>query len=428
MKEYYVLLRLNKKEHKIINIKEENKVIWVELESNKKKVRCPNCNSFTSSIHSKLKPIKSTYIDACGEEVKLLIHKRRFHCYKCNKIFTEEMNITDKNGRISNATKIQIRKDLLDYNLTIDYIAKKNHVSKYIARKELIEATITMPEHLKNLPKVISFDEFKADTKEGKYAFIINDPIHKKVLDILPNRKKEYLIQYFTYTENRHSVRFVISDMYEPYLLVQKIMFPKAKYVVDRFHYTRYIMEALDKIRIRLQKDYDENSYEYKLLKNKKNVRLLRVYGNKISWWVETERYRNGHMVKVLPGEVLMKLKEISDELKRGYELKELFLDIINHASIKEAKVQLINWIDLCKESRIEEFIEASKTIENWLEYIVNSFIDERYSNGYTEGINNKIKVIKRNGFGYKNFEFFRKRVLYIFNGKLGGGKNNKRK
>ena len=427
LKEYYVLLRLNKKEHKIINIKEENKVIWVELESNKKKVRCPNCNSFTSSIHSKLKPIKSTYIDACGEEVKLLIHKRRFHCYKCNKIFTEEMNITDKNGRISNATKIQIRKDLLDYNLTIDYIAKKNHVSKYIVRKELIEATITMPEHLKNLPKVISFDEFKADTKEGKYAFIINDPIHKKVLDILPNRKKEYLIQYFTYTENRHSVRFVISDMYEPYLLVQKIMFPKAKYVVDRFHYTRYIMEALDKIRIRLQKDYDENSYEYKLLKNKKNVRLLRVYGNKISWWVETERYRNGHMVKVLPGEVLMKLKEISDELKRGYELKELFLDIINHASIKEAKVQLINWIDLCKESRIEEFIEASKTIENWLEYIVNSFIDERYSNGYTEGINNKIKVIKRNGFGYKNFEFFRKRVLYIFNGKLGGGKNNKR-
>ena len=428
MKEYYVLLRLNRKEYKIINIKEENKVIWVELESNKKKIRCPNCNSFTSSIHSKLKPIKSTYIDACGEEVKLLIHKRRFHCYKCNKIFTEEMNITDKNGRISNATKIQIRKDLLDYNLTIDYIAKKNHVSKYIVRKELIEATITMPEHLKNLPKVISFDEFKADTKEGKYAFIINDPIHKKVLDILPNRKKEYLIQYFTYTENRHSVRFVISDMYEPYLLVQKIMFPKAKYVVDRFHYTRYIMEALDKIRIRLQKDYDENSYEYKLLKNKKNVRLLRVYGNKISWWIETERYRNGHMVKVLPGEVLMKLKEISDELKRGYELKELFLDIINHASIKEAKVQLINWIDLCKESRIEEFIEASKTIENWLEYIVNSFIDERYSNGYTEGINNKIKVIKRNGFGYKNFEFFRKRVLYIFNGKLGGGKNNKRK
>ena len=337
------------------------------------------------------------------------------------------MNITNKNNSISNAVKIAIRKDLLDYNLTIDYIANKNHVSKYIVRRELEEATRTIPDHLKNLPRVISFDEFKADTNEGKYAFIINDPIHKKVLDILPNRKKEYLIQYFTHTENRHSVEFVISDMYEPYLLVTTIMFPKAKFVVDRFHYTRYIMDALDKIRIRLQKGYNEKSKEYKLLKNKKNVSLLRKYGNEIDWWIEVERYKNGHIVKMLPSDILRKIFKISNELKTGYNLKELFMDIINHASYEDAKVQLMNWIDLCKNSNITEFEEASATIENWLEYIVNSFIDKRYSNGFTEGINNKIKVIKRNAFGYKNFQFLRKRILYIFNKKLGGGSKNGR-
>ena len=47
--------------------------------------------------------------------------------------------------------------------------------------------------------RITTFDEFKADTEEGKYVFVLNDPIHKKVLDILPNRKKERLIQYFTY-------------------------------------------------------------------------------------------------------------------------------------------------------------------------------------------------------------------------------------
>ena len=331
MKEYYTLLRLNRKEYKIMEIREEKGKIEVELSSQKKKVRCPICNAFTSSVHGNLKPIRSIYLDSCGQEVNLIIHKRRFHCYKCNKIFTEAIDLTSKKGRISNAVKIEIRRDLLNYNLTIDYIAKKNHVSKYIVRKELEEATSTITDHLKNLPKVISFDEFKADTEEGKYAFIINDPIHKKVLDILPNRKKEYLIQYFTYTENRHSVEFVISDMYEPYLLVTTIMFPKAKYVVDRFHYTRYIMDALDKIRIRLQKGYSEKSKEYKLLKNKKNVSLLRKYGNDVDWWVEVERYKNGHMVKMLPGDILREIKLISDELKRGYDLKELFLDIINH-------------------------------------------------------------------------------------------------
>ena len=410
-----------------MEIREEKGKIEVELSSQKKKVRCPICNAFTSSVHDNLKPIKSIYLDSCGQEVNLIIHKRRFHCYKCNKIFTEEFDLTSTNGSISNAVKIEIRRDLLNYNLTIDYIAKKNHVSKYIVRKELEEATSTIPDHLKNLPKVISFDEFKADTEEGKYAFIINDPIHKKVLDILPNRKKEYLIQYFTYTENRHSVEFVISDMYEPYLVVTTIMFPKAKYVVDRFHYTRYIMDALDKIRIRLQKGYSEKSKEYKLLKNKKNVSLLRKYGNDVDWWVEVERYKNGHMVKMLPSDILREIKGISDELKRGYELKELFLDIVNHAIYEEAEREILSWIELCKESGIEEFIEASGTIERWLEYIVNSFIDERYSNGFTEGVNNKIKVIKRNGFGYKNFSFFRKRILYIFNKRLGGGSKNGR-
>ena len=276
--DYYILLGLKRKEIKIVNIIKERGIIEVELKSKKDKVRCPICNKFTSSVHSTLKPIRSKYLDSCGEMVNLIIYKRRFHCYNCNKIFTEDMGLNTKNGNISNKTKIQIRKDLLDYNMTIDKIAIKNHVSKYVVRKELEEATEMIPDYQKNLPRVISFDEFKADTNEGKYAFILNDPIHKKVLDVLPSRKKERLIQYFTLTENRRSVEYIISDMYEPYLLVQKVMFPHAKYVVDKFHYIKYIMEALDKIRIRLQKEYGEKSKEYKLLKNKKNVSLLRKY------------------------------------------------------------------------------------------------------------------------------------------------------
>ena len=419
--DYYILLGLDRKKYKIMQIKKDNIVIGIELKSIKEKVRCPICNKFTSSVHDKLKPIKSKYLDCCGQKTLLIINKRRFHCYNCKKIFTESMELNTKNGSISNKVKIQIRKDLLDYNLTIDKVAIKNHVSQYVVRQELIDATKTIPEYQKNLPRVISFDEFKADTSTGKYAFILTDPIHKKVLDILPSRKKERLIQYFTFTENRRSVEYIISDMYEPYLLVQKTMFPHAKYVVDKFHYIRYIMDALDKIRIKLQNEYGEKSKEFKLLKNKKNVSLLRKYGNDVSWWVEQERYRNGHIVRILPGEIIQEILNISDELRRGYQLKELFLDIVNHAYFDDAKRQLVDFIELCRESQIDEFIAVANTIDNWLEYIVNSFIDKRFTNGYTEGINNKIKVIKRNAFGYKNFDFFRRRVLYIFNKKISG-------
>ena len=82
----------------------------------------------------------------------------------------------------------------------------------------------------------------------------------------------------------------------------------------------------------------------------------------------------------------------------------------------------------MCKESGIKEFIEASDTIENWLEYIVYSFEDKRFSNAYTEGLNNKIKVIKRNAYGYKNFDFFRLRLMYILNGTISGRSKKKNK
>lgn len=423
MKDYYLLIGLNQKEIKILNISENTKgIIEVEIENKRKKVRCLMCGKFTSSIHGKIKPIRSVYLDSCGTKVDLIIHKKRYHCYKCKKIFTEEMNINTSKGNISNKVKIQIRKDLLNYNLSLKYISEKNRVSITTVENELLEIETTIAEKVKNLPRIVSFDEFKADTREGKYAFILNDPIHKKVLDILPNRKKEYLIQYFTYCNNRHSVEFVISDMYEPYLIVTQIMFPKAKYVVDRFHYITYIMDALDDIRIRLQKEYGEKSKEYKLLKNKKNVSLLRKYGNDINWWVYTQRYKNGHMIDILPMNILQELFNISDELKKGYFLKEEFLDIVNHATYEEVKKQLDKWISKCILINIPEFIKAAGTISRWKEYIANSFIDERYSNGFTEGINNKIKVIKRVGFGYKNFKLLRARILYIFNKKVSGG------
>ena len=183
-------------------------------------------------------------------------------------------------------------------------------------------------------------------------------------------------------------------------------------------------MDALDNIRIRLQEEYGMGSKEYKLLKNKKNVSLLRIYFNGVdNWYTYTKRYKNGHMMDILKIDILDQMLELNDELKRGYQLKELFLDIVNHATYETAKRELEGFIDLCRESKIGEFIEASKTIENWLPYIVNSFIDNRFSNGYTEGLNNKIKVIKRVGFGYKNFDFFRLRLLYILNGKIIGKK-----
>ena len=422
------LLKLEVNKYKVESIEEikidKKNVKIIKIKCISKKQRCPICNKFTSSVHDTLKSITLKHTDVFGYQSKILLTKRRFICHKCNKKFTEPTSLNQSRCNISNEVKKKIRKDLLNYNLSMKYIAEINNVSDVGVRNELKLMMKDYSEFPNSLPRVISFDEFKADTSYGKYAFIMNDPIHKKTLDVLPSRKKEYLMNYFTKINNRQSVEYVISDMYEPYLIVTNVMFPKAKYVVDRFHYIRYIMDALDNIRIRLQEEFGISSKEYKLLKNRKNVSLLRIYFNDVdNWYTYTKRYKNGHMVDILKIDILDQMLDLDDELKRGYHLKELFLDIVNHATYETAKSEIESFIDLCKESKIDEFIEASKTIENWLPYIVNSFIDKRFSNGYTEGLNNKIKVIKRVGFGYKNFYFFRLRLLYILNGKIIGKK-----
>lgn len=432
MKEVKELLNIKDKNIDVVSVMKEERrgqqINVVTLKSNKRKYKCPECDRFTSSVNDVLKPVRIRHLKVVEIKSELYIIKRRFICHKCDKKFVEPLNINSYNSYLSNDLKMKIRKDLLVYNYSIKSIADENGVSSATVRRELEEAMNGYPEYLRTLPEVISLDEFKSDTSEGKYALVINDPIRKKVLDILPNRKKDYLLGYFTRVENRNNVKIVISDMYEPYLLVSKVMFPKARFVVDRFHFVRYTMDALDAVRIRIQKEYGYNSKEYRLLKNKKNVSLLRKYSNDIDWYVYTQRYENGKMIKKLPIDIINNILKISDELDRAYQLKELFLDIIKHSTYENATEQLLIWIDLCKESKIPEMVEASKTINNWLEYIVNSFIDKRYSNGYTEGMNNKIKVIKRNGYGYKNFKFFRLRLLYIFNGTISarGKKNDK--
>lgn len=140
-----------------------------------------------------------------------------------------------------------------------------------------------------------------------------------------------------------------------------------------------------------------------------------------IKWYTYTQRYQNKHMVNILKYDLRNELLNIHPEIKKAYTLKELFFDVTRHTTYEYAEIEMKEWIDTCRKWGLEEFEEVANTIENWLPYIVNSFIDKRFSNGFTEGLNNKIKVIKRIGFGYKNFGFFRLRIMYILNGKISG-------
>ena len=110
----------------------------------------------------------------------------------------------------------------------------------------------------------------------------------------------------------------------------------------------------------------------------------------------------------------VMVMLSVSPTLYSAHSLKERFLKILDCHDRNTAEKMLIDWIEYAQQSDMRPFKKCAGTMFNWFSGILNSF-DTKYTNGFTEGCNNKIKVLKRNAFGYRNFRRFRKRILYIF-------------
>ena len=106
-----------------------------------------------------------------------------------------------------------------------------------------------------------------------------------------------------------------------------------------------------------------------------------------------------------------------SYQLEQAYMLKEYFRDFLRESDYQKSKREIEIWIGMAKESNLKEFGSAITAMTNWKEEILNSKLIKE-TNGFTEGCNNKIKVLKRCGYGFRNFERFRNRILHIFNKK----------
>lgn len=168
--------------------------------------------------------------------------------------------------------------------------------------------------------------------------------------------------------------------------------------VADSFHFIRYMNWALDKVRVREQNEW--HAYDRKKCKRKRYVfhKASHRLTEDDKWYLE--RYFS-----------------FSPELKAAYELKEEFYQWFYTSKekgpehIEEIKEDLHTFLEKLDRCGIPEFIRTAQTYRNWETEILNRFAFG-YSNGFVEGLNNLTKVIKRNGFGYRNFARFRARVL----------------
>ena len=169
-------------------------------------------------------------------------------------------------------------------------------------------------------------------------------------------------------------------------------VFPNATIVIDKFHVVRYVTWALENVRKRIQKLMHPSKRKY----FKRSRRLLLTHKNKLN--------QEGL-------EALELMLTQSQDLATAYHLKELFYNFMKSKDRAEAAKRLKFFILSTQASGLSEFNACLTMLGNWSKYILNAF-DCPYTNGYTEGMNNAIKVIKRNAFGYRNFDNFRNRIF----------------
>lgn len=369
------------------NVWDEGQEKHIKIELPRRRHNCPCCGAETDQIHDyRIQKIRD--ISSFGKNVYLHLRKRRYVCNSCGKRFYEENSFLPRYHRMTGRKNARIIEDFRD-TVSASYIAKKHNISVSTALRYFNLVSYSC----KKLPEVLSIDEFKGDTDGEKYQTILTDSRNRKIMDILPNRKESDLICYFRQFKNREEVKYFIMDMNPHFREVAEICFPKATIVIDRYHVTRQVIWALERVRKEVQKhlsvEWRRFCKHYKALLNKPPQKLT-----------DEERQK----LRIILG--------LSTRLEQAYYLKNDFLFLMHSPNSELAEELLSDWIVRAESAHLPEFYECTRAIHNWSKYILNSF-DVPYTNGYTEGCNNKTKVLKRVSYGVRNFARFRNRILH---------------
>ena len=251
---------------------------------------------------------------------------------------------------------------------------------------------------LNHLPEHMSWDEYSF--KKGKMSFIAQDYDNGRTQATIRNHFLRYSRQV------RSRVKVITMDMFSPYYDIARKLFPSAKIVLDRFHIVQHLSRAMNHLRIQIMNQFDRRSHEYKALK--RYWKLIQQDSRKLS---DKRFYRPTFRSHLTNKEVLEKLLSYSQELRQHYNLYQLLLF---HFQEKQTE-HFFSLIEETTSSVNPIFQTVFKTFLKDKDKIMNA-LELPYSNVKLEATNNLIKVIKRNAFGFRNFDNFKTRILIALN------------
>jgi transposase len=324
-----------------------------------------------------------------------VLRQYRLYCPACGGIHRESQELS--NGK-SNYCK-DIGQTVIQYtnNMSCSEASRLLHIPERTLR-EIDKTTLKELEsnHIENVPEITSTGVDEVSHKRGhNYGTVVINQDDSKVIWLEKDRKYLSLAEIYDKFEDKFQTLEVVSmDFWRAFEKATSLKFPEASIVYDLFHLARILNRHIDEERRIYQKTLSDE--DRKFIKKHTRWILLRRYHN----------YTEYHK------ERLQELKEHNERLFEMYLLKEEFLSIFDRENSRiDAKKMIFNWIEMIRKTSFEALKKFAKTVKKKLHNILNWF-DHPVSNGKSEGINNVIKTLLKRGYGYKDFEYFRLKVL----------------
>jgi transposase len=251
-------------------------------------------------------------------------------------------------------------------------------------------------QYLEDLPmlKHLGVDEI-AYKRRHNYATVISDYDGSNVIWLEPERTSASLETGYSIIANAlEKVDLVSMDFWRAFEKATRAKLPQAKIVYDRFHLSRLLNRAVETERRNYQNSLSIEDRRF--IKRDTRWLLLKRQFNL------TEKNQSH----------LEKLKTTNERLYEMYLLKESFLAIFNQeATVSMARKLIFSWIRDIFQLDFEALKRFAKSILKRIRNILYWF-KKPISNAKAEGINNVIRTLLKRGYGYKNFSYFRMKVL----------------
>jgi transposase len=363
----------------------------ITVTSEQKGTTCKHCGKPIDKFYGYNKEITLRHLPIFDKPVWLKIKPKRYQCPYCDNgpTTTQTCSWYDSKSPHTKAYEQWLLRDLI--NSTITDVSMKRGIGE-AAVEGIINRHIhqQVEWHKINSIPLLGIDEIAL--KKGHKDFVvivsaINEQGEKHILAVLPDRKKDTVNAFLAAIPvlQKATIQRVCVDMYEGYSNAVYEALPGVAVIVDRFHVAKNYRGCADKAR------KQEMRALKKTLSDKEYAELKGVM------WIFRKRWADITEEQQVP---LLMLFRYSPMLQQVYIFREVMTSIFNRPLTKaQAVTELEAWTQQVQELDLNCFDSFVGTLRKWMDEITNYFI-QRQSSGFVEGLNNKIKVIKRRCYG----------------------------